>query len=81
MSPIAAKAVFLAGLPTGKDGKPLPGHTTWDQLGPKAQERYRRMAEAAFDSYEPPAVCVGDSAIAGVLRQAQLWEASHAQRR
>lgn len=42
-----AKAVFLAGLPTGDKGELIPGHTTWEDLGPKAKERYRRMAAAA----------------------------------
>lgn len=46
----AAKAVFLAGLPTGKDGQPLAGHTTWEQLGPQMKDRYRRMAQAAIES-------------------------------
>lgn len=44
----AAKAVFMASLPTGDKGKPVPGHTTWEQLGPKARERYMRMAQAAI---------------------------------
>lgn len=43
----AAKATFLAGLPTGDKGKLIPGHTQWDDLGPKAKERYRLMAAAA----------------------------------
>lgn len=42
-----AEAVFLASLPTGSSGQPLPGHTRWDDLGPKAKERYLRMAQAA----------------------------------
>ncbi|QXO14355.1 hypothetical protein SEA_CHASER_126 [Mycobacterium phage Chaser] len=44
----AAKAVFLAGLPTGDKGELIPGHTTWDDLGTKTKERYRRMAKAAL---------------------------------
>ena len=48
MSDDAAKAAFLAGLPTGKNGEPTPGHTTWEQLGPQAQQRYRRMTDAAI---------------------------------
>jgi hypothetical protein len=42
-----ARAIFLAGLPTGDRGELIPGHTTWEDLGPKAKERYRRMAQAA----------------------------------
>lgn len=42
-----AEAVFLAGLPRGDKGELIPGHTTWADLGLKAQARYRRMAEAA----------------------------------
>lgn len=48
MNDNVAEAVFLASLPTGDKGDLTPGHTTWEQLGPKAQERYRRMAEAAL---------------------------------
>lgn len=44
----AGKAVFLNSLPTGKNGKPLPGHTRWEDLGPQARSRYRLMAQAAF---------------------------------
>ncbi|MCV7174759.1 hypothetical protein [Mycolicibacterium sphagni] len=43
----AAKAAFHAGLPTGPNGVPSPGHTTWEQLGPQRKDRYRRIAEAA----------------------------------
>lgn len=50
MSDNAAKALFLAGLPTGEGGHLIPGHTTWEALGPKAQERYRRMAQAAREA-------------------------------
>lgn len=45
----AAQAVFMAGLPTGKNGQPTPGHTRWEDLGTEAQDRYRRMAQAAID--------------------------------
>jgi hypothetical protein len=47
MNDDAARAVFLAGLPTGDKGELIPGHTEWEDLGPKAKERYRRMAQAA----------------------------------
>jgi hypothetical protein len=55
----AAQAMFLAGLPTGKNGEPSPGHTTWEMLGPDSQKRHRRMTEAVIDSltargWEPP---------------------------
>lgn len=40
------RACFEAGLPTGKDGQPREGHTTWEQLGPETQARYERMAQA-----------------------------------
>lgn len=43
--------VFLAGLPQGKNGELTPGHTTWAQLGPQAQERYRRMTMIAIAAY------------------------------
>jgi hypothetical protein len=46
---VIAKAVFMAGLPTGKNGEPMPGHTIWDHLGPQSKERYRRMARAALE--------------------------------
>lgn len=48
----AAEAVFLASLPTGDKGEPIPGHTTWSDLGPKARDRYRRMARAAAPFFE-----------------------------
>lgn len=54
MSDNAAKAMFLAGLPTGDKGELIPGHTTWDDLGPKSRERYRRMAQAACDASGTP---------------------------
>lgn len=44
----AAKSVFLASLPTGDKGELIPGHTTWDDLGPKGKDRYRRMAKATI---------------------------------
>lgn len=44
-----ARAVFLAGLPTGAKGDLIPGHTTWDDLGAKAKERYLDMADAAIE--------------------------------
>lgn len=47
----SGEAAFIAGLPTGDKGEPIPGHTTWQQLGPKAQERYHRMAQAAIDVF------------------------------
>ena len=48
----AAEAVFLAGLPHDKLGRNIPGHTAWTDLGPEAQARYRRMAQAAVDAQE-----------------------------
>lgn len=48
MTDTAARAVFLAGLPTGPNGDLIPGHTTWDQLGDKTKARYRKMATAAI---------------------------------
>ena len=42
------EAEFLAGVPSGDKGQLIPGHTTWVQLGPKAKERYERMAQAAI---------------------------------
>lgn len=44
-----AGAIFEAGLPRGKNGTLTPGHTEWADLGPQAQERHRRMADAAVD--------------------------------
>lgn len=41
-----AQAVFEAGLPRGEKGDLIPGHTTWEMLGPKARARYERMADA-----------------------------------
>lgn len=54
MNDAVAEAVFLAGLPTGKGGKLIPGHTTWADLGPQTQERYRRMARAAQPCADDP---------------------------
>jgi hypothetical protein len=48
-----AEAVFTAGLPKGANGQLIPGHTTWEDLGPKAKERYRRMGAAAVDAVRP----------------------------
>lgn len=50
MSDTVAQAIFLAGLPTGDKGQLIPGHTTWADLGPKAKERYRDMAQAAVEA-------------------------------
>lgn len=44
-----ARAIFEAGLPRGKNGDLTPGHTTWQQLGPNAQDRHRDMAQASVD--------------------------------
>lgn len=41
-----ARAAFYAGLPRGAKGDLVPGHTEWDDLGPKTQQRYHRMAAA-----------------------------------
>lgn len=41
------EALFLAGLPTGPKGDLIPGHTTWNGLGPESKARYQRMAQAA----------------------------------
>lgn len=41
------EALFIAGLPTGPKGDPIPGHTKWTDLGPQAQARSERMAVAA----------------------------------
>lgn len=46
----AAQALFLAGLPRGRSGELVPGHTTWNQLGPKAKDRLRDMTKAALAS-------------------------------
>lgn len=50
MTEILGRAAFLAGLPTGDKGQPIPGHTHWEDLGPKARERYCRMAQAAVQA-------------------------------
>lgn len=39
---------FLAGLPQGSDGKPLPKHTRWEDLGERRKERWRRIAAAVL---------------------------------
>lgn len=46
----AAKAAFTASLPTGDKGTIAPGHTTWDDLGPRAKDRWRRIAKAVKES-------------------------------
>lgn len=43
--------MFYAGLPRGDGGELIPGHTKWDDLGPKAKDRYRRMADAARNGF------------------------------
>lgn len=53
-----AQAIFYAGLPHGKDGQPLEGHTTWNQLGPKTKERYERMAAAATETHTTTLVAI-----------------------
>lgn len=47
-----ATAVFVAGLPRGPKGDLVPGHTTWEQLGPQARDRYRRMARSVVNELD-----------------------------
>ncbi len=50
----AAKAAFLAGLPRGPKGDLIPGHSKWENIGPKNRQRHRYMAQAAIDTRNQP---------------------------
>lgn len=45
-----ARIAFYAGLPHSADGKLLPGHTRWEEVGEKAQERWLRISDAMIEA-------------------------------
>lgn len=49
-----AKAAFEESLPRTIGGTLRPGHTTWEELGPKAQQRWRWISGGAHAAHVPP---------------------------